>query len=85
MEKQMPLQTAACQRGEPCTEKLDVDASADQRPRTRLALHEQTISTTAEASLMEARGIPLSGEMKIALENPLRPEGFIRKRILKSK
>ena len=32
----MPLQTVACQRGEPCTKKLDVDASADQCPRTRL-------------------------------------------------
>ena len=40
---QMPLQTDACERGEPCTRQLEVDAPADQQLLTGLPLLEQII------------------------------------------
>ena len=57
---QMPLQTNACERGEPCTRQLEVDAPADQQLLTGLPLLEQIIPSTAKASLTDSRGIPLT-------------------------
>ena len=54
----MPLQTDACERGEPCTRQLEVDAPADQQLLTGLPLLEQTIPSPTKASLTDRRGIP---------------------------